>query len=59
MWRRLALSLRSPAAPTAERIAIGNTATIRRYLRVITTGGFTNCTFAVVVVKNEIAGQVF
>jgi hypothetical protein len=49
------------AGPTVERIALGNTATIRRYVRVITTttGGFTSCAFAVMVVKNELAGQVF
>lgn len=49
------------AAPTSERIALGNTATIRRYVRVITatTGGFTSVSFAVNMIKNEIAGQVF
>jgi hypothetical protein len=49
------------AGPTTERIALSNTATLRRYLRVITstTGGFSSCAFAVMVVKNELAGQVF
>lgn len=49
------------AAPTAERIALSNTATIRRYVRVITTtsAGFTSLSFAVAVVKNQFAGQVF
>ena len=49
------------AAPASERIALGNTATIRRYVRAITvtTGGFTSVSFAVNVVKNEIAGVVF
>jgi hypothetical protein len=49
------------AGRTAERIATANTATIRRYLRAVTvtTGGFTSLAFAVVIVKNEIAGQVF
>lgn len=49
------------AGRTAERIATANNATIRRYLRAVTvtTGGFTSLEFAVVVVKNEIAGQVF
>lgn len=43
------------AAPTSERIFLGSTATLRRYLSVATTtsGGFTSCTFCVVVVKNE------
>jgi hypothetical protein len=49
------------AAPTAERIALGNTATLRRYLRAttVTTGGFTALSFAVGVAKNEVAGVVF
>jgi hypothetical protein len=49
------------AGPTVERIATSNTATIRRYVRAVTvtTGGVTSVRFAVVVVKNEIAGQVF
>jgi hypothetical protein len=48
-------------APLAERIALSNTATIRRYVRVstVTTGGFTSLAFSVNVIKNEIAGQVF
>lgn len=48
-------------APLAERIALGNTATLRRYLRAstVTTGGFTNLVFAVNVIKNEIAGVTF
>lgn len=49
------------AGPTAERIALGNTATIRRYVRAVTvtTGGVTSVSFAVSLVKNEIAGMVF
>ena len=49
------------AAPTFERLAISNTSTIRRYVRAqsITTGGFTSLSFAVMVVKNPIAGRVF
>ncbi|MFI6251515.1 hypothetical protein [Streptomyces sp. NPDC051016] len=49
------------AAPASERIALGNTATLRRYLRAstVTTGGFTSVTFSVNVIKNSIAGQVF
>lgn len=48
-------------APLAERIAISNTSTLRRYLRAttVTTGGFSSLTFAVNVVKNEIAGVTF
>lgn len=49
------------AAHTAQRISIANTATVRRYVRAVTvtTGGFTSVTFAVVIVKNQLAGQVF
>lgn len=49
------------AAHTTQRIATSNTATIRRYVRAITTtsGGFTNATFAVVLVRNMVSGQVF
>lgn len=49
------------AGNTAERIATANTATIRRYVRAVTvtTGGFSSLAFAVVIVKNSIAGQVF
>ncbi|MEI5100296.1 hypothetical protein RB200_19435 [Streptomyces sp. PmtG] len=49
------------AGNTAERLATSNTATIRRYIRAVTvtTGGFSSLAFAVVIVKNEIAGQVF
>jgi hypothetical protein len=41
--------------PSAERIALGNTATLRRYLRAVTvtTGGFTSLAFSVNVIKNE------
>jgi hypothetical protein len=48
-------------APSAERIALGNTATLRRYLRAttVTTGGFSLLTFAVNVIKNEVANVQF
>jgi hypothetical protein len=47
------------SAPTAERITSTNTTTIRRYLRVITAGTFSECSFAVVINKNETAGVTF
>jgi hypothetical protein len=49
------------AAPFTQRIATGNTATIRRYVRAVTTtsGGVTSVTFAVHVTKNEVAGVTF
>lgn len=36
----------------AQRIAIGATATVRRYLRVATTGTFSNAVFAVMGIRN-------
>lgn len=47
------------AAPGAQRLATANNATIRRYVRAVTTGTFTVATFQVTLVKNAIAGQVF
>ncbi|MET8766320.1 hypothetical protein [Streptomyces sp. NPDC004658] len=49
------------AAPASERIALGNTATLRRYLRAstVTTGGFSSVTFSVNVIKNEVANVQF
>jgi hypothetical protein len=49
------------AAATTQRLATSNAATIRRYVRAVTvtTGGFTSATFAVTLVRNQIAGQVF
>jgi hypothetical protein len=49
------------AAHAFERIAVVNTTTIRRYVRVITTtsGGFTSCSFVCAIVKNLVAGVVF
>lgn len=47
------------AAHTAERLAVSNTSTIRRYVRVATTGTFTSATFVVGFTKNEVAGVVF
>lgn len=46
-------------APTFQRLATLNTATIRRYVRAVTTGTFTSAVFQVTFVRNEIAGVVF
>jgi len=48
-------------APLAQRIAVSNTATIRRYVRAITTtsGGFSSLQFGVVLNKNTVAGVTF
>lgn len=45
------------AAPATQRIAVGGTATVRRYVRAVTTtvGGFTSATFSVVLVRNTVA----
>lgn len=45
------------AAPGTQRIAVGGTATVRRYVRATTTtvGGVTSVTFNVVLVKNTTA----
>jgi hypothetical protein len=45
------------ATAQAQRIAVGGTATVRRYVRAstVTTGGFTSATFSVVLVRNTSA----
>ena len=43
----------------AQRLATSNSATINRYLKVVTTGTFSNAVFAVVFVRNQTSGQVF
>ena len=43
--------------PGAMRIAGANTATVRRYARVATTGTFTSCTFALVFVPYLVGGH--
>lgn len=43
------------AGVTSERLEGGRTATVRRYLRVITSGVFSNAVFAVMFVRNDTA----
>jgi hypothetical protein len=43
----------------AQRLATANNLTINRYLKVITTGTFSNAVFAVNFVRNQTSGQVF
>lgn len=43
------------SAPAVERLETGRTAAIRRYIRVVTTGTFSQCSFAVVICKNAVA----
>lgn len=47
--------------PQAQRIAISNSATVRRYVRAstVTTGGFTSLQFACAFNRNSIANVVF
>jgi hypothetical protein len=47
------------AAGQAVRVAIANTATVRRYVAVATAGTFTSADFAVMLHKNEVAGVTF
>lgn len=47
------------AAPAWQRIAVPNTTTINEFVKVTTTGTFSSATFAVVFVRNKVAGQVF
>lgn len=50
------------AAATAigwQRIATSNALTVERWLRVVTTGTFSNAQFVVVIVRNQHAGVVF
>lgn len=42
-----------------QRIATANNATVRRYLRAVSSGTFTEAIFAVALVRNEVAGVVF
>ena len=51
----------SSSTPQAQRLALANTATVRRYLRVstVTTGGFTSLIFGVMFDRNPVAGVVF
>ena len=40
---------------TSQRIATASNQTVERYLRVVTTGTFTNAVFAVSVIRNDVA----
>lgn len=48
-------------SPQAQRLALVNTATVRRYVRVstVTSGGFTSLAFGVMFNRNPIAGVTF
>lgn len=53
------LTFTAATAVGTERLATSNTATIRRYVRAITTGTFTAASFNVVLARNDIAGVSF
>lgn len=57
----LSFSQITGSTPLAQRIAVSNTSTIRRYVRAITTtsGGFTSFKFIVAININPVAGVVF
>jgi hypothetical protein len=47
------------AAPAFQRLPTANTATLRRYVRAVTTGTFTAATFACAINRNMAAGVSF
>lgn len=49
----------SAGAPAWQRLATANNATIRRYVRAVSAGTFTNAVFQVSMNRNEIAGVAF
>ena len=53
------LTTSAMSAVGSQRLATTNTATINRFLKVVTTGTFTLATFAVAFTRNGAAGQVF
>ncbi|MEN8184354.1 MAG: hypothetical protein ABFS46_17650 [Myxococcota bacterium] len=53
IWTALAAFTAVTAAPASERIETTRTETVDRYLRVATTGTFSNAVFLVTVSKNE------
>lgn len=53
------MAFTAATAAGTQRLAIANNATVRRYVRVAITGTFTSFTFAVMFVRNEVAGVSF
>lgn len=58
-WSSLMAFTAVTAAPAAQRISVSNTTTVDRYLRVSTSGTFSNAEFAVAVNRNLVAGVSF
>lgn len=53
------LAFTAATTRATQRLATANTATVRRYVRAVTTGTFTSASFSVILARNEIAGQAF
>lgn len=53
------VSFTAATAVGAQRLVTVNTQTVRRYVRAITTGTFSNASFIVQLTKNDTAGVVF
>lgn len=53
------LSFSAASAIGAQRAATVNTATVNRFIKVVTTGTFSSCQFAVAYTRNQSAGVVF
>lgn len=49
----------SGGSPQVQRVSVSNATTVNRYLRIQTTGTFSNAVFGVVLVRNSLAGTVF
>lgn len=49
----------SGGAPAWQRLATANNATIRRYVRAVTTGTFSSAVFQVMFNRNDVAGVAF
>lgn len=47
------------AAPAWQRLASSNSLTVNEFVKVTTTGTFSNAVFSVVFVRNQVAGVVF
>lgn len=58
-WATLATFTAVTAGQTSQRVVVPNTTTVNRYLRVITTGTFTNFEFEVTFDRNPVAGVTF
>lgn len=53
------LAFTTATGPGAQRLATANTATVRRYVRAVTTGTFTAAGVSVILCRNDVAGVVF